>query len=46
MVDRSFDIRELEGEWYVVAGASSLEAYDCQKNRVSRFNDSHWVIDE
>lgn len=34
------------GEWYVAAGASSLEAYDCQKNRVTRRNATHWQIDE
>lgn len=34
------------GEWYVAAGASSLEAYDCQKNRVTRRNATHFQIDE
>ena len=30
----------------MAAGASSLEAYDCQKNRVTRRNATHWQIDE
>ncbi|GAB5037628.1 Hypothetical protein NocV09_09300040 [Nannochloropsis oceanica] len=39
-------ISSLEGEWFVVAGASTLEGYDCQKNRVSVHNSTHWRIDE
>lgn len=34
------------GRWYIVGGASTLEAYDCQANQWSRYNSTHWTVDE
>lgn len=46
LVDSSFGIKDLEGEWYVVAGTSDLETFDCQKNHFTQLNETHWTVDE
>jgi hypothetical protein len=46
LVDHSFTLPSLQGRWWVTAGASSLETFDCQQNEWAPLNDTHWRVNE